>query len=548
MRLGTVKTRRRLRASVAGLVAVVAVSACASAPAEERQENLDTARYQESADWTMWMKNPFGSRYNGAEKKITPKSVKNLKLKWAYTFANVPFSKVGSQPAIVDGVAYMGGPDAKLFALDAKTGKEKWRFDLTPVTGPVSGENAEVRDGPTVSGNSVFFGDSTGRVYSVNKKTGKLNWATQVADHPEARLTSSPQVFDGKVFIGESSYEGGFNDESYACCVHRGQVISLDAKTGKLIWRYYTMKPAEQIGTWPNGTPKNGPSGGGVWASPVIDPRSRTVFVGTGNNYTGFEGDTDTMLALSVDTGRVKWKRKFTPKDEHTYMCVLRPEVSGWCPGYGTYALNMDVGATANIIDVNGRTIVTVGQKGGMYHALDARTGEVVWERRLVEPDMHSKDPGSQGIEFGSAYDGKRIYVSTWRGSPGKVFALDPATGRILWETPNPEDGCTTGGAAQYPDKGCEPAFISAVSATPGLVYAGSSDGKERILDAKTGKILWTFDVVQEFQGVNGIPGRGNGVAGNGGAVISNGMVYVMTGYHPYYNTTLGPVLLAFGL
>lgn len=536
-----------MRALTAGLAALVAVSACASAPAEE-QEGINTARYHESADWSMWMKNPFGSRYNGAEKKIKPENVKNLKLKWAYTFANVPYAKVGSQPAIVDGVAYMGGPDAKLFALDAKTGKEKWHYDITEVTGPVSGESAELRDGPTVAGDSVFFGDSTGRVYSVNKNSGTLNWATQVSDHPDARLTSSPQVFDGKVYIGESSYEGGFKDESYPCCIHRGQVLSLDAKTGDIVWRYYTMKPAERVGTWPSGTPKYAPAGGGVWASPVIDPRTRTLYIGTGNNYTGTEGDTDSLLALHVDTGKVRWKRQFTHPDEQTYMCVLRPEVSGWCPGYGKYALNMDVGATANIIDVGGRTLVTVGQKGGMYHALDAKTGEIVWEKRLVVPDLTSKDPGSQGIEFGSSYDGKRIYVSTWRGNPGSVFALDPATGRILWETENPADGCTTGGAAQYPDGGCEPAFISAVSSTPGLVYAGSSDGKERILDAKNGKILWTFDVVREFQGVNGIVGRGNGVAGNGGAVISNGMLYVMAGYYPFYDTSRGPVLLAFGL
>jgi polyvinyl alcohol dehydrogenase (cytochrome) len=538
------QTKRLYKATLAVLAAIIAVAGCASAPAEP----FNTATYQESGDWTMWMKNAYGSRYNGAEHQITPQNVKNLKVKWAYTFANVPYSKVGSQPAIVDGVAYVGGPDAKLFALDARTGRQKWAFDLTPTTGPVTGENAEVRDGPTVSGNSVFFGDSTGRVYSVDKRNGRLNWATQVANHPDARLTSSPQVFDGKVFIGESSYEGGFNDESYPCCIHRGQVISLDAKTGRLIWRYYTMREAEQIGTWPSGTPKWGPSGGGVWASPVIDPRSRTLYVGTGNNYTGFEGDTDSMLALSVDTGRVKWKRQFTHPDEQTYMCVLRPEVSGWCPGYGEYALNMDVGATANLIDVNGRTLVTVGQKGGMYHALDARTGAVVWERRLVEPDLHSKDPGSQGIEFGSSYDGKYIYVSTWRGSPGKVFKLDPRNGKVLWVTENPSDGCTSGGAGQYPNAGCEAAFIAAVSTTPGLVYAGSSDGKERILSAKDGKILWTFDVVREFQGVNGIIGRGNGVAGNGGAVISHGMLYVMTGYHPYYDTSRGPVLLAFGL
>ncbi len=555
MRLGTGKNRHRITAVLAGLAALTAISACTAAPAEVGGSDLDTARHGQSADWTTWQKNIFGSRFNGAERKINPHTVGDLKLKWAYAFPNIPYSNVGSQPAVQDGVLYVGGPDGKMRALDARTGADKWAYDIRGVTGPVDGESAQLRDGPSVSGNSVYFGDSTGRVYSVNKHTGKLNWATgRMDNHPDTRMTSSPLVFDGTVYIGVSSYEGGFgrddpDNPSNECCVHRGQMVAINARTGAIEWRYYTMRPAERIGTWPNGKAKYGPSGGSVWSSPVIDPRSRTLYVGTGNNYTGEEGDIDSLLALNIDNGTVRWKHRFVFPDTQTYMCVLHHEVNPWCPGFGTTAKNMDVGATANIIDVRGRTLVTVGQKGGMYHALDARTGEVVWEKRLAEPDLTHNDPGSQGIEWGSAYDGRSLYVSTWRGDPGKVFRLDPATGDIQWETENPTDGCSTGGAANYPDAGCEMAFISAVSVTPGLVYAGSSDGKIRILSARTGRIVWTFDAVRDYQGVNGLPGQGTGISGNGGAVISDGMLYVHAGYHPFYTDgSGGPVLLAFGL
>ena len=85
-------------------------------------------------------------------------------------------------------------------------------------------------------------------------------------------------------------------------------------------------------------------------------------------------------------------------------------------------------------------------------------------------------------------------------------------------------------------------------AARPGLIYEGSGDGKFRIFSSRTGEILWTFDAIRDFQGVNGVPGRGSALSGNGGAVIANGMVYVMAGYYPFYPTDKGVVMLAFGL
>ena len=133
-------------------------------------------------------------------------------------------------------------------------------------------------------------------------------------------------------------------------------------------------------------------------------------------------------------------------------------------------------------------------------------------------------------------------------GDPGILYALDPATGAELWHTPNPADGCTTGGAAQYPDL-CTPSFIPAVTTSPGLVYEGSADGKMRVFDSNTGKVLWTYDTVRNFDGVNGLPGFGGAISGGGGAVVADGMVYVQTGYWMApYPSDRGHTLLAFGL
>ncbi len=521
---------------VATTVSTVALSGMASA----QQDTRDTA------DWATWTMNLQGTRYNGAETKINPSTVGNLKLKWAYTYAPVANAAHGSQPAVVGGVLYTGAPDAKFLALDAKTGATLWTFDLTTVVGQAGND---VRDGAAVVGDNVYFGDSTGRVFALNRYTGKLVWATHISEHPNAVLTGSPTVFDGKVYIGESTTEGGLpRDPNYACCTHRGEVVALDASTGSVDWRYYTMPPATQVGTWPSGAAKYSPSGGSVWATPVIDATTRTVFIGTGNAMTGDTGDTDTFLALNADTGAVRWKQQTIHPDLYTAACGSATGPNDYCPGKGQYALDADFGATANVIKVGTRTLVVVGQKGGTFHAFDARTGAIAWQTKLSPLDPTAADPGSSGVQWGSVYDGKYIYAATHRGLPGKLYALDPATGKIVWQTNHPADGCTTGGAAASASI-CELAYTPAVSGTPGLIYLGSADGKFRIYSSVDGHVVWSFDAVRDFTGVNGPTGHGTGISGTGGAVIVDGMVYVQAAYYPFYPTDgKGTVLLAFGL
>lgn len=514
-----------------------------SPSADVSQAGASTAT-RPSADWATWQKDQAGSRYNGAESKINPGTASRLKLKWAYTFAQLPYTRVGSQPAVADGVLYVGAPDAKFVALDAKSGATKWTFDLTTVTGP--GEQFAVngvRDGATVAGDKVFFGDSTGRVFALHKRTGKLAWVAKVDDHPLANLTSSPTVYNGRVYIGVSTSEGGApRDPSYPCCTHRGAVVAIDADSGKVDWRFYTVPQPVEDGTWPSGAKKFTPSGASVWATPVIDPRTNTVFVGTGNNATGQTDMSDAMIAIDARSGKLRWKQQVTFPDTYTAACELTEVPDETCPGKGTFARDKDIGAAANLITVNGRTIVVVGQKDGRLHAFDARTGRVAWQTALV-PDS----PDAVGVQWGTAYDGKWIYAATWHSGPGRLFAVDPATGKVRWQVEHPADGCTTGGAAAYADM-CELSFTPAVSATPGLIYLGSSDGKIRVFSSSNGAVLWEFDAIRDFTGVNGPPGRGSGISGNGGAVIVDGMLYVQAGYYPFYPTDKGTVLLAFGL
>jgi polyvinyl alcohol dehydrogenase (cytochrome) len=516
-----VRLLRSLAALVLAATVVPSASAETSVPA---------------GDWDSWNTGLNGSRYAAAEYRITPHTASQLTLKWAYALPRVQNTMGKSQPAVVGGVIYFGSTDGTFHALDAKTGAPLWTFDGALQAGAIW-------DGPAVVGDRVYFGGAGGYFYALNKRTGALVWASRIADHNRANFTGSPVYYHGRLFIGLSSYESGA-DQNYACCTFRGQIIAVDAATGAVAWRHYTIPEPRPDGTWPSGAPRYAPSGGAVWGTPSIDTRTGVLYIGSGQNYTGSEGDFDTMFALDTDDGAVVWKRQMTDVD--TWRLLCRSQDSGYCPSLDSgAALDFDLGAVPNLFTVRGRKLVGIGQKTGVYHVFDATTGEIVWQRELGVPTPNG---GEGGIQWGASYDGEKLYVATYKANPGTLFALNPANGDIEWQTPNPANGCQWGGAAANPEM-CLLAHTPAVTTSPGLVYLGSMDGKFRVYSSRTGRVLWEYDTVRDFDAVNG-PARGSAVSGNGGAVVSNGMVYVQSGYYPFYPSPAdkGYVLLAFGV
>ncbi|WP_026361514.1 PQQ-binding-like beta-propeller repeat protein [Amycolatopsis nigrescens] len=489
--------------------------------------------------WPSWQGDVSGSRHNASEYRINPATVGGLELKWAFAYPKSG-KTARSQPAVVDGNAYFGGTDGKFYATDAKTGTTRWTFDLASVApAPVV-----VQDGPAVARGKVYFGDNQGYVYALDQRTGKLVWAKRYEEHPDALHTSSPLYHDGRIYIGTSSRETDHADPSYPCCTFRGHLDSLDAETGALMWRYDTMPATKAIGTWPSGVTKYGPAGGGIWGSPVLDKKTGTLYIGTGQNYSGSGGDFDSLLALDARSGAVHWKQQVTHADTWRVVCG-KPDNEGYCPGQkdGT-DLDYDFSSSPNVFQVNGRTMVGVGQKSGVYHVFDGKTGEVSWRRQLSET-QHAA--GTGGIQWGTSYDGEKLYVATYYADPGTLFALNPANGDIEWETPSPANGCSWGGAAASPQV-CVRAHASAVTTSRGVVYLGGTDGKMRAYSSRTGAVLWEYDAVRNFAGVNGLTGRGGALSGGGGAVVANGMLYIQAGYYPFYPSEYGTVMLAFGL
>ncbi len=521
------------------------VMTAATAPARAEVRGSDGPPGATAGDWPGWQKDLRGTRYNPAETVITPSTVAGLKLKWSFVLPDVENGAHGSQPAVVGHTLYVGWGDGRIYALDARTGETRW------VSEAAASARASVFTGPAVADGKVIFGDTRGSLYALEAGTGRTLWSVRVGEHETATISSSPLVFDGNDYVGvANSEEAAASDPAYPCCTARGQFVSVSLATGAVRWRRYTMPPAELTGSWPDGVAKYAPSGAGVWDSPAIDPVSRTVFYGTGNSFTGTSGpgqDDDTVIALNIDTGELRWKQQINHPDQWTVGCIRPIEHNlpvEHCAGMadGTN-IDWDFGSSPNVFTIGGRTVVGIGQKSGVYHVFDAATGQIVWQRQT---SIAQPNGGSMGILWGTAYDGRRLYVATSMAKPGTLFGLDPATGEILWRTPNPADGCTTGGAAAHADA-CHLAHMSAVTATPGLVYEGSMDGKLRIYRADDGAILWQYDTVREFTGVNHVTGPGGAIAGHGGAVVAHGMVYVQSGYYTWFGMP-GRVLLAFGL
>jgi len=313
---------------------------------------------------------------------------------------------------------------------------------------------------------------------------------------------------------------------TYQCCTFRGSVSALDARTGKVIWQTYTIaqKP-KKTRVNATGTQMFGPAGVAVWDSPTIDAKRGLLLIGTGDSYTDTKVDSsDAIMALDLKTGKRKWVTQVRKEDNWLVAC---PETTtGNCPN--PTGPDYDFGASPILATLaDGKQMILAGAKSSIAYGFDpTQNGKMVWQRRL------GQGSSTGGIEWGPAFDGTNVYVAIGDVSakppysPGGVYALNPLTGDIVWQTPAPEPVCSWG------PTNCSKSQPSGVTAIPGLVFAGSWDGHLRGYDTKTGKIVWDFDTAQTWDGVNGVKVKG-GAIDMGGQVIGDGMLLVNSGVTP---------------
>lgn len=493
--------------------------------------------------WDGWGNGLANSRFvTGSDAGLTAETVPELKLMWAFGFPG-DFTAY-SQPVIFGGRLFVGSAGGTIYSLDAKSGCGYWSYEV------LAGVRAAIVIAPFEGlGYAAYAADQQANVYALDASTGKLIWKVRVEEHPLARVTGSPQFYKGALYVPVASGEEWARDDPhYECCTFRGSVVALDAKTGKQLWKTYTIPEAPRpTRKRRNGTQLWGPSGVSVWAAPTIDAKRGALYVATGANTSEPAAPaSDAILAMDLASGKILWSRQLAESAIFSAGCVQENRAS--CPD--SPGPDHDFASSPILRELTKKKRVLIaGQKSGLVHALDPDDeGEILWQEKIGKGGLLG------GIEWGAAADDRNVYAplsdlilentdtnTGFRPSPvlgGGMFALRLRDGRKVWSTPAPKACKQTG---------CSPAQSAAAAAIPGVVFSGALDGHLRAYGTADGSILWDYDTAHDYpETVNGVPAKGGGIDGPS-AAIAGGMVYVNSGFGQLHGMP-GNVLLAFGL
>lgn len=465
--------------------------------------------------WNGWGRDGFNTRAV-SDSAITGANVARLRLKWVYGLPGEDQPR--AQPAVVAGRLFVGSKAGALYALDASSGCTHWTFL------PRNGIRSALSVGPITrsdgsTGYAVYFVDLRANVYAVDADSGEALWTTRVETHPGVRATGAVTLHAGHLYVPAAGVveETSSSGANYGCCTFRGSVSKLDANTGELLWKTYTMDEPQPRGVSAEGVPLYGPSGAGIWSAPTIDAARGLLYTATGNAY----GDpapptSDAVLALDLESGAIVWVNQVTPGDAFIGGCdnVDSPN----CPEQ--LGPDFDFSAAPMLTTTaSGRELLVIPQKSGMVYALDpAARGELVWEYR-VNNGSRSGGYWGMAVADGIAYAAAGGYSDP---ASGGIHGIELATGQRRWAA-GPQDLLCS------PGFGCRATQSAAVTAVPGAVFSGAADGGLRAYSASDGKVLWTFDTNPRFDTVNGVPAAGGSFDGSGPVVVGR-MLYVLSG------------------
>jgi PQQ-dependent dehydrogenase (methanol/ethanol family) len=483
-----------------------------AAPPELTAARIANAR-SEPGNWlTYW--GDYGGQHYSPLDQITTANVRLLQARWALQLPGD--ASVESVPLVVNGVMYTTGPPGQVFALDARTGRQLWKYERKQkVVNPYEGNRAN--RGVAVLGNRVFYGTLDAALVALDARSGELLWETQVADTMQGySITSAPLAVKDKVITGMGGGEYGV----------RGFIDAYDAATGKRIWRFNTAAGPGEFGaeTWPGDSWKRG--GGATWLTGSYDPALNLVYWGIGNPGPDLNGDvregdnlfTCSVVALDADTGLRKWHYQFTPNDTHdwdsnedmvlvdrTYHGVNRKLLLHADRNGVFYALERTngkfLGATPFVHttwvkewDANGRpvtlpnwrstpegTVVFPALVGGTNFQAPSYSPVTGWFYLAYHDGGGQFSSGTAPFEAGKQYWGRGA-TAGWEGIAGMpetqgVEALDPETGKAVWKHELAEKSLAAG----------------VLATAGGVVFAASKTGEFLALDGRTGKTLWQF-------------------------------------------------------
>lgn len=466
-------------------------------------------------EWPTYHGRLSGNRYSTL-RQITPGNVATLAPRWVFP---VPDSqKLEVTPLVVDGVMYVSNAN-QAYALDARTGREIWRYQRPRTRGMVGDAAGGINRGVAILGDRIFMVTDNAHLIALHRLSGRLLWDVQMADyHKNYGATSAPLVVKDLVISGTSGGDEGV----------RGFIAAYKISTGERVWRFWTV-PARgepKSETWNGDALEHGAAS--TWFTGTYDPESNLLYWSTGNPGPDFNGDerkndnlySDCVLALKPETGEMKWYFQFTPHDVHDWdatepLLLVDAEFQG-----------------------RARRLLVQANRNGFFYVFDRVDGKLLLTKRFIKtlswasgigPDgrpqvLPGTDPTPEGMKtcpsidgatnwMSSAYNpdtrlyyimalekctifaklsipweaGKSFYGGLYKdvpGEPGKKYvrAIDIQTGNVVWEYPQIGDGESWGGL---------------LSTAGGLVFFADDSGAFAALDAKTGHPLWHFHTNQ---------------------------------------------------
>jgi alcohol dehydrogenase (cytochrome c) len=458
-------------------------------------------------------------------KQIDTKNVGKLHPAWI--FQTEVKESLETTPIVVDGVMYVTTSFSHVYALNAKTGEQYWHYKhkMGPITTYCCGPNNR---GVAVSGDKVYLATLDAKLVALDAKTGSVVWETEIADPEDGYSeTMAPTAVNGKILIGTNGGEYGI----------RGFVRAYDAETGKQLWNFDTV-PEKSAGVWAThdatgkdllrdiaaekaAYEKNGDPyktlGGGVWQNPAVDLKTNRIYFVVGNPSPDLDGSlrpgdnlyTDSLVSLDLDTGKYVCHLQYIPHDVWDFDSVSPPilvdvkdkdgktvpgVIHAGKTGY-VYVHKRDDCSLIRFSEpmVAQENMWTLPTKEGA-RMLPGANGGVEWSPMAVNPELslayavNLHQPMTYQVQSSPYPDGKLWLGGAFKVIPGEesfgnITAVDYNTGKSKWQVPTPQ-----------------PMMGGAFTTAGGLMFTGEANGWFRAYDAESGKILWSF---QAGAGVN---------------------------------------------
>ena len=501
-----------MRPTVLRFVCALAGVAALAASLGAQAVNITTADVQAGfGDGTRWLSvaGDYTGQRHSPLKQITAANAPQLAPIWTFQTGGVQ-GQFEATPIVIDGILYNTGPQNHAWAIDAKTGKQIWHYQRTPVAG-LKVCCGPVNRGFAVYGDRLFMSTLDAHLVALDMKSGKVIWDVEVADFKLGYAsTPAPLVVKDKLIVGIAGGE-------YA---NRGFLDAYDPATGKRVWRFWTIPGPGEKGseTWPEDVLERG--GAPTWLTGTYDPELNTLYWGTGNPNPDWDGDSRpgdnlyaaSLIALDPDAGTLKWYFQFTPHDTHDWDANQVPVLAD--------------------LTISGqpRKVVLQANRNGFLYVVDRTNGKFIsataygnqnWASGIKPDGKPIELPGHTPTEEGTVtcpdwYGNTNFMSPSFDRTRGLFFVTvrETCAKFIKRATPDANVGDRTMGGTVQPMEERSgalraidplagtrkwevkyegPGWAGVLSTGGGVVFSADHAGTFMAVDADSGKVLYSY-------------------------------------------------------